>query len=70
VKRTKAVDREVLYLGRHPEFLRIISEARARFATGRKLSLDEVKRAVLPKRAPKASSKRPTARKARSRARP
>jgi len=65
VKRTKAVDREVRYLGRHPEFLRIIAEARARFAAGRKLSLDEVKRAVLAKRSPKAGSKRSTARKAR-----
>lgn len=50
----KNVDRETLALSCNPEFLRIVADARARFAAGRKLSLDEVKRAFLPKRGSKA----------------
>ena len=44
------VDRESLALSQHPEFLRIIACSRAELATGRKLTLDQMKRAVSPKR--------------------
>jgi antitoxin (DNA-binding transcriptional repressor) of toxin-antitoxin stability system len=44
------VDRETLTLSGHPEFLALIRRARREFATGRKLSLAEMKRAVLPPR--------------------
>lgn len=51
MKRTKKrAESEVTALGRNPEFLKLLVAARARFAAGRKLSLDEVKRAVLPGR--------------------
>lgn len=60
----KNVDRESLALSCSPQFLRIVAEARARFAAGRKLSLDEVKRAFLPKPASKAR-KRPATLRAR-----
>jgi len=60
----KNVDRESLALSHHPEFLELIEASRAEFAAGRRLSLEEMKRAVLPRRAP---NKRmpPPARKAR-----
>ena len=62
----KNVDRESLALSSHPEFLQVIAQSRAEFAAGRKLSLDEMKRAVLPRRTPKngrhAGRKRPRAR--------
>ncbi len=48
----KNVDRESLALSHHPEFLELIAQSRADFAAGRKLSLDEMRRAVLPKRSP------------------
>ncbi len=43
----KGVDQETLLLSAHPEFLDIIARSRAEFAAGQKLSLDEMKRAVL-----------------------
>ena len=46
----KNADWELNGLGQHPEFLKLIAAARARFAAGRKLSLEEMKRAVLPRR--------------------
>jgi hypothetical protein len=49
----KKTDWELNELGQHPEFLKLIAAARARFAAGRKLSLEEMKRAVLPQRLPK-----------------
>jgi len=60
----KNVDRESLALSHHPEFLELIAQSRAEFAAGRKLSLDEMKRAILPRRAPNKRIQ-PTARKAR-----
>ena len=41
------VDQESIVLSQHPEFLAIITRSRADFAAGRKLSLSEIKRAVL-----------------------
>ena len=60
----KNVDRESLALSQHPEFLELIGRARAEFAVGRTISLDEMKHRVLPKRS---TNKRmqPTARSAR-----
>ena len=52
MKRSKTRDREVLYLGRNPEFVRLIDEARARLAAGQKLSFDQMKKAILLKRQP------------------
>jgi hypothetical protein len=43
------VDQESIVLSQHPEFLAIITRSRADFAAGRKLSLSEMKRAVLSK---------------------
>ncbi len=48
----KNVDRESLTLSQHPEFLELIAQSRAEFAAGRKLSLDEMRRALMPKRSP------------------
>jgi len=45
----KGVDQESLALSAHPEFLDLIARSRAEFAAGQKLSLDEMKRAVLPR---------------------
>jgi len=44
----KGVDREPLALSAHPEFLELIARWRAQFAAGQTLSLDEMKKAVLP----------------------
>ena len=60
----KNVDRESLALSHHPGFLELIAQSRAEFAAGRKLSLDEMRRAVLPKRSPNKRIQ-PAARKAR-----
>ncbi len=60
----KNVDRESLTLSHHPEFLELIARSRAEFAAGRKLSLAEMRRAVLPKRSPN-KRMQPTARRAR-----
>ncbi|HUE84606.1 MAG TPA: hypothetical protein VMO26_00865, partial [Vicinamibacterales bacterium] len=60
----KNVDRESLALSHHPEFLELIAQSRAEFAAGRKLSLDEMRRSVLPKRSPNRRMQ-PTARRAR-----
>ena len=60
----KNVDRESLALSSHPEFLQVIAQSRAEFAAGRKLSLNEMKRAVLPRRAPNRGMQ-PAARRAR-----
>jgi len=46
----KNVDRESLALSSHPEFLEIIAKSRRQFAAGKILSLDEIRRAVLPRR--------------------
>lgn len=46
----KAVDRESLALSAHPEFLELIARSRAQFAAGQTLTLDEMKKAVLPRR--------------------
>ena len=46
----KHVDRESLALSSHPEFLAIIAQARREFAAGKTLSLDEMKKAVLPRK--------------------
>lgn len=46
----KHVDRESLALSAHPEFLELVARARREFATGKTLSFEEVKRAVLPSR--------------------
>jgi len=60
----KAVDRESLALSAHPEFLDLIARSRAQFAAGQTLTLEELKRAVLPRR--KANkAMQPTAQKAR-----
>jgi antitoxin (DNA-binding transcriptional repressor) of toxin-antitoxin stability system len=58
------VDRESLALSTHPEFLDLIKRARAEVAAGKTLSLDEMRRRVLPRTA---TNKRlqPTARKRR-----
>jgi antitoxin (DNA-binding transcriptional repressor) of toxin-antitoxin stability system len=60
----KNVDRESLALSHHPEFLELIAQSRAEFAAGRKLSLDEMRRSVLPKRSPN-KRMQPTARRTR-----
>ena len=60
----KNVDRESLALSHHPEFLELIAQSRVEFAAGRKLSLDEMRRSVLPKRSPNRRIQ-PTARRAR-----
>jgi antitoxin (DNA-binding transcriptional repressor) of toxin-antitoxin stability system len=60
----KNVDRESLALSHHPEFLELIAQSRAEFAAGRKLSLEEMRRSVLPKRPPNRRIQ-PTARRAR-----
>jgi antitoxin (DNA-binding transcriptional repressor) of toxin-antitoxin stability system len=46
----RGVDRESLALSAHPEFLALIERSRGEFANGRTLSLDEMKKAVLPRR--------------------
>jgi hypothetical protein len=46
----KAVDQESLALSAHPEFLDLIARSRAQFAAGQTLTLDEMKKAVLPRR--------------------
>jgi len=60
----KNVDRESLTLSHHPEFLKLIVRSRAEFAAGRTLSLDQMRRAVLPKLSPN-KHLRPIARGAR-----
>ena len=52
------VDRESLALSQHPEFLRIIARSRAELATGRKLTLDQMKRAVSPERTSRKRTRR------------
>jgi len=46
----KETDRESLALSGHPEFLQLIARSRAQFAAGQTLTLEEMKRAVLPRR--------------------
>ena len=55
------VDRESLTLSQHPEFLGLIGRSRADFAAGRTISLDEMKRRMLPKSSPN-KRMQPTAR--------
>lgn len=52
------IDRESLVLSQHPEFLRIIARSRAELAAGRKMTLKQMKRAVLPKRAARKAVRR------------
>jgi antitoxin (DNA-binding transcriptional repressor) of toxin-antitoxin stability system len=54
----KNVDRESLALSSHPEFLKIIAKSRRQFAAGKTLSLEEMKKAVLPRRAAKRRTER------------
>ncbi len=44
---SRNVDREDIALSLSPEFMTIINQARAEFKAGKKLSLEEMKRAVL-----------------------
>lgn len=44
----KHVDSESLAMSTHPEFLDLIMRARREFAAGKTLSLEEMKKAVLP----------------------
>ena len=60
----KNVDRESLALSHHPEFLELIGRARAEFAAGQTILLDEMKHRVLPKRLPN-KRMQPPARRAR-----
>jgi len=46
----RSVDRKSLVLSTHPEFMALIARSRAQFAAGQTLSLDEMKKAVLPRR--------------------
>jgi hypothetical protein len=48
----KNVDRESLAPSQHFEFLELIALSRGEFAAGRKLSLADMKRAVLPEGSP------------------
>ena len=41
---------ESLALSGHPDFLDLIARSRAQFASGQTLTLEEMKRAVLPRR--------------------
>ena len=41
------VDKESLLLSMNPEFMEIIAQARAEFAAGKRLTLEEMKREVL-----------------------
>jgi PHD/YefM family antitoxin component YafN of YafNO toxin-antitoxin module len=55
------LDRESVFLGFHPKFLRILERSRADIAAGRTYSLDEVRQAVFGKqssRKPKGSRPR------------
>jgi antitoxin (DNA-binding transcriptional repressor) of toxin-antitoxin stability system len=52
------IDRESLVLSQHPEFLRIIARSRVELAAGRKMTLKQMKRAVLPKRAARKAVRR------------
>ena len=60
----KNVDHESLALSQHPEFLELIRQARGEFAAGRTLSLEEMRRRVLPGRSPN-KRRPPTTRRAR-----
>ena len=44
----KHIDREALALSMSPEFMQIIEQARREVAAGETVSLEEMKRAVLP----------------------
>jgi len=44
---SRKVDQESLSLSTNPEFMEIIGKARAEFAAGKKVPLEEMKRAVL-----------------------
>jgi antitoxin (DNA-binding transcriptional repressor) of toxin-antitoxin stability system len=52
------VNRESLALSQHPEFLGIIARSRAELAAGRKLTFDQMKRAVSPKRTSRKRTRR------------
>lgn len=55
----KHVDRESLAMSTHPEFLDLIARARRELAAGKTLSLEEMKKAVLPLRVAGRRLKRP-----------
>jgi PHD/YefM family antitoxin component YafN of YafNO toxin-antitoxin module len=55
----KNVDRESLALSSHPEFLEIVAKSRRQFAAGKTLSLEEMRRAVLPRRTANKRMERP-----------
>jgi hypothetical protein len=55
-----AVDRESLALSAHPEFLDLIARSRAQFEAGQTLTLDEMKKAVLPQRKASTTLQQPT----------
>lgn len=44
----KNIDRESLALSTNPEFIAIVEQARREVATGRRLSVEEIRQAVLP----------------------
>ena len=52
------IDRKSLVLSQHPAFLEIIARSRAELAAGRKMTLKQMKRAVLPKRGARKSVRR------------
>jgi antitoxin (DNA-binding transcriptional repressor) of toxin-antitoxin stability system len=52
------IDRESLLLSQHPDFLKIIARSRAELAAGRKLTLEQMKRAVPARRRPRKRTKR------------
>lgn len=56
----KNVDRESLTLSSHPEFLKIIARARRELAAGKILTLEEMRKAVLARKATRLDRKRKT----------
>jgi len=50
----KAADRESIALSAHPEFLKVIARSRAKFEAGQTLTLEEMRKAILPQ--PKADA--------------
>lgn len=46
----KRVDRESLSLSTNPDFMELIEQAREEFKSGKKLSLEQMKKEILPAR--------------------
>jgi PHD/YefM family antitoxin component YafN of YafNO toxin-antitoxin module len=61
----KDFDRESLRLSTNPEFLRLIEQSRAEIAAGKSLSLNEVRKRVLPRTRASKRPSRPAARRRR-----